>query len=362
MTDQSPTGLPRSLERFQGQLEAAAARDLKRSSRIRPTLVRVTAVCVTAAAAVAVLSVVGVFGNNGPSLVDKAAAALAPSQASILHIDMRGSQTNADGSVDTWSDESWQAGTKPYDRRQIEIGTEGTGSRVETATVDGVSQVYDPATDTIYVDTQAKPADTNAPTPSARAQQQLSAYPRIVSVGAASGGKVKVTIEAKAPDGTVKRSVQVIKKTDLKLLTAKLAIASGGAASGSGSASAGESPTASPGQDSFRSEILAVLHSGKVHEDGRPTVDGRDLIRFVANDGHATYLVDATTYDPVEWKTTGDGGSTTLRFVTYEQISVPDGNADASAVLSLTAQHPGARVDRDPAHFAEATGRLFPNG
>lgn len=361
MTDQSPTGLPRSLERFQGQLEAAAARDLKRSSRIRPTLIRVTAVCVTAAAAVAILSVVGVFGKNGPSLVDKAAAALAPSQASILHIDMKGSQTNADGSVDAWSDESWQAGTKPYDRRQIEIGSEGT--RVETAMVDGVTQVYDPATDTIYVDTQAKPTDTTASTSSsARAQQLHPTYPWIVSVAAASGGKVMVTIEAKAPDGTVKRSVQVIKKTDLKLLTAKLAIVSGAAASDSGSASAGESPAAAPGQDSFRSEILALLHSGKVREDGRPTVDGRDLIRFIANDGHATYLVDATTYDPVEWKTTGDGGSTTLRFITYEQLSVPDGSSDTSALLSLTAQHPSAHVDRDPAHFAEVTGRLFPNG
>lgn len=363
MTDQSLTGLPPSLERFQGQLEAAAARDLKRLSRIRPTLIRVTAVCVTAAAAVAVLSVVGVFGKNGPSLVDKAAAALAPSQGSILHIDMRGSQTNANGSVDTWSDESWQAGTKPYDRRQIEIGTEGTDSRVETAMVDGVTQVYDPTTDTIYVDTQAKPVDTEAPTPSAAgAQQQLHpTYPKIVSVAAASGNKISVTIETESADGVLTRSAQVMKKADLKRLTAKLAIVSGGIASDGGSTSDSTSPAES-GQDPFRTEILALLHSGKVHEDGRPTVDGRDLIRFVSNGGHATYLVDATTYDPVEWKTRGDGGSTTLRFVTYEQLPVPDGSAGESALLSLTVQHPGARVDRDPAHFAEATGRLFPNG
>ena len=364
MTDQSPTGLPPSLERFQSQLEAAARRDVKRSSRLRPTLIRATAVGVTVAAAVAVLSVVGVFGKNGPSLVDnaaaidRAAAALAPHNDAILHIDMLGSQKNADGSVDTWSDESWQSGTKPYDRRQVETGTEGAGSRVETAMVDGRTQVYDPSTDTIYVDTQAKPADTTASSSSAaRAQQQHPTYPRMVSVAAASGGKVKVTIETKAGDGSVTRTVQVVKKVDLKRLTTKLAIASGASTSDSGSASASTSP-ADSGQDPFRAEILALLQSGKVRENGRPTIDGRDLIRFVSNDGHATYLVDAATYDPVEWQTKGDGGGTTLRFVTYEQLSVSDG----SALLSLTAQHPGARVDRDPAHVAEATGRLFPNG
>jgi len=366
MTDQSPTGLPPSLERFQSQLEAAARRDVKRSSRLRPTIIRATAVCATVAAAVAVLSVVGVFGKNGPSLVDnaaaidRAAAALAPHNDAILHIDMLGSQKNADGSVDTWSDESWQSGTKPYDRRQIETGTEGAGSRVETAMVDGVTQVYDPTTDTIYVDTQAKPADTTASSSaSARAQQTHSAYARVVSVAAASDGKVKVTIEAKAADGTLKRTVQVMKKDDLKALAKKLAvIASGSSTSDGDSASDSAVAADSPGQDSFRSDILALLKSGAVHEDGRPTVDGRELIRFVSNDGHATYLVEATTYNPVEWQTRGDGGDTTLRFVTYEQLSVSDG----SALLSLTAQHPDARVDRDPAHFAEATGRLFPNG
>jgi hypothetical protein len=362
MTDQSPTGLPPSLERFQGQLEAAARRDVKRSLRLRPTLIRVTAVCVTAAAAVAVLSAVGVFGKNGPSLVDQAAAALAPKHGSVLHMNMLGSQNNGDGTTVNWSDESWQAGTAPFDRRQIETSPEGT--RVETAMVDGVTQVYDPVTDTIYVDTQAKPVDTKAPTPapsssSARAQQQRPTYPWIVSVGAATGGKVTVTIESKAADGSVKRSVQVMKKADLKALAKKLDeyIVSGASTSDSGTASAG-APSADSAQDPFRAEILALLQSGKVHEDGRPTVDGRDLIRFVSNDGHATYLVDATTYNPVEWQTTGDGGGTTLSFVAYENVPTSEG----SDLLSLTAQHPGVRVDRDPAHFAEVSGRLFPNG
>jgi hypothetical protein len=357
MTDQSPTGLPPSLERFQGQLEAAARRDVRRSSRLRPALIRVTAVCVTAAAAVAVLSAVGVFGTNGPSLVDQAAAALAPKHGSVLHMNMLGSQNNGDGTTVSWSDESWQAGTAPYDRRQIETSPEGT--RVETAMVDGVTQVYDPSTDTIYVDTQAKPPTTEAAaSPSARAQQQQTAYARIVSVTVAPGGKVAVTIEAKAANGTLTRSVQVVKKENVKRLKAKLAIVADGPKVSSTSASGDEQPTTAYEQDPFRAQILALLRSGKVHEDGRPTVDGRDLIRFVSNDRHATYLVDATTYHPVEWTTTGDGGGTTLRFVTYENVPVSEG----SDLLSLTAQHPGVRVDRDPAHWAEASGRLFPNG
>jgi hypothetical protein len=135
-----------------------------------------------------------------------------------------------------------------------------------------------------------------------------------------------VTAETKAANGTLTRAVQVLKKEDLKRLRAELALVADEPAAGSESASGSEGSAAASGQDAqdpFRAEILALLRSGKVHEDGRPTIDGRELIRFVSNDGHATYLIDAATYNPVEWRTTGDGGGTTLRFVAYEQCRYP---------------------------------------
>jgi hypothetical protein len=66
-----------------------------------------------------------------------------------------------------------------------------------------------------------------------------------------------------------------------------------------------------------------------------------------------------TRDDPIEWRTTGDGGGTILRFVVYERLP---STASNRALLSLTEQHPGARIDRDPAHYQEASARLFPNG
>jgi hypothetical protein len=56
------------------------------------------------------------------------------------------------------------------------------------------------------------------------------------------------------------------------------------------------------GDDPYHAKILALLQSGKAHEDGRTTVAGREAIRIVADDGAMTLLVDADTYEPIEWR------------------------------------------------------------
>ena len=89
------------------------------------------------------------------------------------------------------------------------------------------------------------------------------------------------------------------------------------------------------------------------------TLDGREAIRFVSADGDATYLVDADTYDPIEWTTRGEGGSSTLRFTAYERLPLNDAT---EKLTDLTAQHPDARVVKDPAEYAAAQARLFPKG
>ena len=70
-------------------------------------------------------------------------------------------------------------------------------------------------------------------------------------------------------------------------------------------------------------------------------------------------MVDAATYDPIEWTTSGTGGSVTLRFPVYEQLPV---DSESMKLLDLEAQHPDARVVRDISAYIAAEARLFPHG
>lgn len=54
---------------------------------------------------------------------------------------------------------------------------------------------------------------------------------------------------------------------------------------------------------------------------------------------------------------TGSSLSLDLRFEAYETLPATAAN---QALVSLTAQHPAATVDSDPAHFAAALTRLSP--
>jgi hypothetical protein len=117
-------------------------------------------------------------------------------------------------------------------------------------------------------------------------------------------------------------------------------------------------PDPDPSSGDFRDQILALLNSGGAHVAGHRTVDGQDVIEIDSADGHTTYYVDPGSYAPVELRTRGTGGGTRLRFRTYETLEL-EGNG---GLLSLGAQHPTARVDRDPADYRAAESRLFPKG
>jgi hypothetical protein len=84
-----------------------------------------------------------------------------------------------------------------------------------------------------------------------------------------------------------------------------------------------------------------MLSSGEAREEGAATVDGRRAVRLVA--GNASLLVDAETYDPLEWSIVSDDGvRQTSRFRTYEVLPATAANL---ALLSLRAQHPGAKIE-----------------
>jgi hypothetical protein len=99
-----------------------------------------------------------------------------------------------------------------------------------------------------------------------------------------------------------------------------------------------------------RDVMLGLLRSGEARVEGRVVVEGREAIRIAApaSASHPTVLVDAATYEPIEWTVTSDEGiRQTTRFLIYEHLPA---TAENLAQLSLSARHPGARVDRE--HFS----------
>jgi hypothetical protein len=128
---------------------------LERPPRLRPVpffrrpIVRGAAIAVgVAVVALVVLSVVDVFGAGGPSIVEKAQAALVVPDNTIVHFKLSGSQDNGDGTTASWSDESWLSGSASALRR---IETTAEAGAVETAlNGSGLYQIYDPETNTIY--------------------------------------------------------------------------------------------------------------------------------------------------------------------------------------------------------------------
>ena len=286
------TTLPTSLDRFQSQLEEAVRRDRSRTPR---RLAMRAGLALTVAFAVA-LGVLGALPGESPSVVERAAAALRGGDGAILHTIMIGTTTEADGSATAMRVETWQAGSPPYDQLRI---TSTDGRTVETASVNGVEQLYDPQTNTIYAALLE---------PVAKKQREGTPAP-------------------KPGEAEAKR------------------------------AAAAKEEGADTGGDVYRAKILGLLDSGRINEAGRSEVDGRDVIRLASDDGHVRLLVDAAGYEPIEWRVTEEGRSAVARFPTYERVPATDANA---ALLSLTARHPDARVEDSPAAYEPARQRLIP--
>ena len=286
------TTMPTSLVRFQHELESAIRRD---RTRRRRGLVLRSGIAVVAAAAVA-LGALSAVPRTGPSVVERAAAALRAPDGTILHTVLVGTLTGQDGPMDVRI-ETWQASSPPYDQLQV---IAARGRQFEVASVDGVGQLYDPQTNTIYTSSSQ----------SMNAQPVDKARATMWKTGAAKAG-----------------------------------------------ASGREKGTIVAAGDSYRAKILGLLESGKVHEAGRETLNGRDAIRLVSDDGTVTLSVAADTYEPIEWRVTQDGQDAVTWFPTYEHLPATDANA---ALLSLTGRHPEATVDDDAVRYEAALARLNP--
>jgi len=325
------TALPPSLERFDAELEHAVAREL-RSRRTRRRTVR-GAVVLTAAASAALGLLSGLTGG-GPSVVERSAAALQSSDAGILHYRIDAEQQNGDGTSATWQSETWQLRVAPFTRRQIEIdGSDGI--RAESVSKGDTNELYDARTGTIYVATSEQLRAARMPKIEIVSKSKLekltgSAHVSSAYLIANGAGAVKVIATAEGAKRLRQRMARERAQESTGVIPAE-----------------------------FRSEILALLRSGRVRVTGHVTVDGRDAIRLESLDGKKVYVVDAATYDPIEWTTTGNGGGVTLRFPVYEQLPV---DAESLKLLDLQDQHPDAQVVHGADAYIAAEARLYPHG
>jgi outer membrane lipoprotein-sorting protein len=319
--------LPPSLDRFGEELEGAVHRDLAGRRRRRSYVRGAAVLAVVAAAALGLLSA---LPTGGPSIVKKAAAALAADD-SILHYQVNAVQDNGDGTTATWSSETWQLLVSPYTRRQIQV--DPRDPRAESLTSGDTTELYDSSNDTIYVTTSQQLRAARTPTMEIVSESKLQ---KLVH-------NPKVTAAYRIVPGTT-HPVVVTTKAGAKRFLEQLAR---------------EAVNTSNEPEDFRSNILALLQSGKLQVVGHVTVDGRDAIKLESADGKQTYIVDASTYDPIEWTTKGTSGGVTMRFAVYEKLPVDD---RSQALLSLEAQHPGAKVVRDVHAYMSAESRLYPHG
>jgi len=323
------TALPPSLDRFGGELENAVGRDLRRRHTRRRVVRGAAVLAVAGAAALGLLN--GLTGG-GPSVVQRAAAAL-ESDGGILHYRMDAEQRNGDGTSVTWHSETWQLRVDPFTRRQIEVGSDGI--RAESVTQGDTSELYDARTGTIYIATSEQLRAARMPKIEIVSKSRLERLTGSTHVSAAyvmrnGAGAVKVIATAQ---GAKRLRRQVARKRAKE--------------------------SSGPAVDEFRAGILALLDSGRVRVTGHVTVDGRDAIRLESLAGTKVYVVDAATYDPIEWTTTGNGGSVTLRFPVYEQLPV---DTESLKLLDLEAQHPDAQVVRGADAYSKAEARLYPHG
>jgi hypothetical protein len=93
------------------------------------------------------------------------------------------------------------------------------------------------------------------------------------------------------------------------------------------------------------STVREQLASGNAQVAGTDTIDGQSLVKIELPNGVIAYF-DGTDYRPVYLDNPQrDGSVVRTRVVTYEELSTTTEN---EKLLSITAQHPNARVDTNP--------------
>jgi hypothetical protein len=364
------------LERIGAELGAAIRRDHHSRSRRRTTMRLAVAGAVVAGV---VLGVVGFAFKSAPSAppaasaetIRRAVAALAVGPGTIVRVAVTATETGATGVMQSWFDDAWLGyplgggETRPnlplrqiirHDGVSVETGV--FGRRLFSRTdyyLDPGAQLYNPLTHTIY---ELQPVDEPNGFPMsgdpAGCQQDLNADMAIV--GAPSTNSSGLT-RARARRYYADELIADVYPGARPFMSAPDRPGS--------SIPNLWSPCAAQ-------ELAHDVHAGGVKLVGSKTVDGRRVIEFRAANGSWTYYADAHSYRPVRLDVKGIDASgypqgqpperelVTLTFNVraYDQVPLR-GN---EKLLSVTAQHPGARIDTKAADYYSTQARLFPPG
>ena len=117
-----------------------------------------------------------------------------------------------------------------------------------------------------------------------------------------------------------------------------------------------------PYMSQYIRQLRAKLASGAARVDGRATLDGRAAIKIKFAHSNETDYVAADGSDvpikTIQGSPSSGYGQLVNVYHTFKYLPAA-GNA---GLLSLTVQHPSAKLDRSLRDFRAANKRLFPNG
>jgi hypothetical protein len=355
------------VKRFGAQAGSAMVRDHRSRAR-RRMIIRLLVTGVVAAGLA--WGVLGVVYQDAPSAPPAAAAktvAVADNSGRIVHVAVSAIEISGSGARASWSDDAWLGyplgagglhgvtGFRQLLRHSgvsVQTGTFGDGlySGVDDYLFQGTG-LYDASTNTIY---ELPPV--SQPPPFNQAKALPAAGCRDTAYGALFSG---------APLAFTGSTIRV----DRRLEANELA---GGVYFGGPSARPflPRAPIPSLWSPCTAEEVAINVRSGAAKLVGTTRVDGRHVIEFMATDGSWTYYADAHSDEPVRLEVRGIAGTEwpatpaakreratlTLDVRTYEQLPF----RRYEKLLSLSAQHPGARIDTKAADYYAAQGRLFP--
>lgn len=335
-----------------------------------------------AATAAVPMGVVGVAFQNAPSAprtataeaIRRAVATAAYSPAKIVHVALSETEVSGSGARNSWYDDAWIGypyglgpgfgiSGEPEGFRQIL--RHGDGVTVETGDFGRLlythgndyrfpgAELYDARVNTIYelrAELQSPPFDKLRAPRNTGCRDTAEGAPLGGAPAAFSGG-------SKASDRRVLADV----------LASKPYL--GG-------------PSARPfftGFDTVAPDLWSPCTAkqvaiqrrlGAAKRVGRKSIGGRPVIEYTAFNGSWTYYADIRSHKPVrlvvkgiigtEWPTTpapkAEQATLTIDVRTYDLLPF----RGHEQLLSLTAQHPGARIDIRATDYYAAQRRLFP--
>lgn len=226
----------------------------------------------------------------------------------------------------------------------VNLGGPSVTNGVQVGEVNGNNELYDPATNTVYISSQygsditagAKPGTfiytqpnvQGAPPGSAAAEQNAHRPPPLTITAAQARALRNGTSQVQILGSPEHPSTYRMKVTPAFRVTSTTA------------------------------EIQAQLKAGKLKVAGPTTIDGRKAIELISIHGPYGYVYDVApgTYYPIKQVVRSRAITITTVYSEYRVLPATPANQQ---LLNLAVRHPGAQIDNNPADYQAAQARLI---